>query len=85
MGTVRVGSVMIRDAGRLRIRPGHRIEVSGDWTNAGGSLQADAGSVVEFVTTNDAHIVGTNTFDTLVCTAGGNFPESEVYHKRKNE
>lgn len=70
METVRVGSLVIRDKGRFRIRPGHRIEVSGDWLNS-GTFQADAGSVVELVSTDDAHITGTNTFDTLSCTVGG--------------
>ena len=70
METVRVGSVVIRDKGRLRVRSGHRLEVGGDWANA-GDFHADAGSVVELFSTNDAHIVGRSTFDTLVCAVGG--------------
>ncbi len=70
MGTVRVGSLVIRDKGRLLLRGGHRLEAGGSWSNA-SLFTAESNSDVVLWSTNTAVVTGTNAFHTLACTAGG--------------
>lgn len=69
-GDCEFGTIIIRNGGKLSVRDGKTLKVSGDWLNA-GTFVAEPGTAVQFVGATPAVISNSNAFANFICSTPG--------------